>query len=280
MGPEHTRASRALTLVPAAGWLTLFFLIPLMIVALISVMQRGSPVDFRFDGSAYMRLLDPIYIKVLWRSLELALTTTFISLLLGYPLAFFIATRTARVRRWLYYTVLIPLWANSLLLLYAWMVLLRPNGIIDNLLHVLGLAGDSPVSLLYTPVAVIIGLVYWYLPFMIYPVYAAIEKIDFRLMDAAADLGAGPVHTFWRVLWPLSRPGVAAGCLLVFVESFGAFLIPDLLGGAKTLMLGNVIQLRFLSMPQDWPLAAAVSLVLVAAVVLAVAIGRRRAHIL
>ena len=261
----------ALALVPAAVWLSLFFLVPLLIVALISGMRVGSPVEWSLDGSAYGRMLDPLYLRIVLRSVELALCTTAICLILGYPLAYYIA-RTRPGRRYLFYfMVLIPLWANSLVLIYAWMILLRPSGVLDQVLHAIGFGSDAPLNVLYTPWAVIVGLVYWYLPFMVYPLYAAIEKLDFSLLDAAYDLGANRLQVFWRVLLPLTWPGVITGCLLVFIESLGAFVVPDLLGGAKTLMLGNLIQQRFLSIPQDWPLGAALAIVLLLAVGLSLA---------
>ncbi len=260
--PVLGRMSALAALVPAAAWLTLFFIIPLLIVALISLMRIGSPVDWSLDGSAYVRLLEPIYLQVVARSFGLALCATMICLLLGYPLAYYIACQRPILRQRLYFMVLIPLWANSLVLIYAWIVLLRPNGVFDQLLRALGFGDEGPISFLYTPWAVILGLIYWYLPFMVYPLYAAIEKVDFSLLDAAYDLGASRFQAFWRVLLPLTWPGVVTGSLLVFIESLGAFVVPDLLGGAKTLMLGNLIQQRFLSIPQDWPLGSALALVL------------------
>lgn len=270
----------SLGFVPAAAWLTLFFLVPLFIIALISLTRPGTPVEWSFDGGGYARLFDPLYLKIIWRSAGMALLSTLICLLAGYPLAYYIARRPPGTRRILYFLVLIPLWANSLVLIYAWMVLLRPGGIFDALAHALGLAGDAPVSVLYTPTAVVIGLVYWYLPFMIYPLYASIEKFDFNLLDAAHDLGAGRMQVFWRVLLPLTAPGVVTGCLLVFIESLGAFVVPDLLGGAKTLMLGNLIQQRFLAIPQDWPMGAAtaVSLLVVMGIGLSVMLRFGKAH--
>lgn len=251
-----------LALVPAAAWLTLFFLLPLLIIGVISFMRAATPVEWVVDGGSFERLLNPLHLRILARSLGLAAAATLLCLLLGYPLAYYIARRPPRSRRLLYFMVLVPLWANSLVLVYAWMVLLRPNGILDAVLAALGIGGDAPLMLLYTPVAVLIGLVYWYLPFMVYPLYASLEKFDFSLLDAARDLGASRWTAFRRVLWPLTIPGAATGSLLVFIESLGAFVVPDLLGGAKSMMLGNLIQQRFLSIPQDWPLGAAIAVVL------------------
>jgi len=251
-------------LVPPAAWLTLLFLGPLCVVALISLMAPGAPVEWTIDGSAYQRLLDPIYLGVLWRSLSLAVMATVLCLVLGYPLAYYIARRPPRFRRVLFFLVLVPLWTNSLVLIYGWMVMLRPNGAFDQLLQGLGFGGGEPLTILYTPAAVILGLVYWYLPFMVYPLYASIEKLDFRLLEAARDLGAGGLAVLVRVLLPLTLPGIATGCLLVFVEALGAFVVPDLLGGAKSMMLGNLVQQRFLSVPQDWPMGAAAAMLMLA----------------
>jgi len=251
-------------LVPPAAWLTLLFLGPLGVIALISLMMPGAPVEWMIDGSAYQRLLDPIYLGVLWRSLSLAVMATVVCLVLGYPLAYYIARRPPRFRRVLFFLVLVPLWTNSLVLIYGWMVMLRPNGAFDQLLQGLGFGGGEPLTILYTPAAVILGLVYWYLPFMVYPLYASIEKFDFRLLEAARDLGAGGVAVLVRVLLPLTLPGIATGCLLVFVEALGAFVVPDLLGGAKSMMLGNLVQQRFLSVPQDWPMGAAAAMLMLA----------------
>jgi spermidine/putrescine transport system permease protein len=262
-------------LVPVAAWLTLFFLAPLLIVIVISLMRPGAPVEWTLDGSGYARLFDPLHLDILARSAGLALSATAICLLLGYPLAWFLTRQPPARRRVLYFLVLVPLWANSLVLIYAWMVLLRPSGVIERGLHALGFVGAEPLGLLYTPGAVLLGLVYWYLPFMVYPLYATLEKIDTRLLEAAHDLGASRWQAFARVLWPLSRPGVVAGSLLVFIESLAAFVVPDLLGGAKSMMLGNLIQQRFLSMPQDWPLGAAIALALLAAMALAGLVYRR-----
>jgi spermidine/putrescine transport system permease protein len=251
-------------LVPPAAWLTLLFLGPLGVIALISLMMPGAPVEWMIDGSAYQRLLDPIYLGVLWRSLSLAVMATVLCLVLGYPLAYYIARRPPRFRRVLFFLVLVPLWTNSLVLIYGWMVMLRPNGAFDQLLQGLGFGGGEPLTILYTPAAVILGLVYWYLPFMVYPLYASIEKLDFRLLEAARDLGAGGLAVLVRVLLPLTLPGIATGCLLVFVEALGAFVVPDLLGGAKSMMLGNLVQQRFLSVPQDWPMGAAAAMLMLA----------------
>jgi len=249
-------------LVPAAAWLALFFLLPLLIICVISIMRPGTPVEWVVDGGSFARLFDPLYLTILVQSVGLALAATVLCLVFGYPLAYYIARRPPNIRRLLYFMVLVPLWANSLVLIYAWMVLLRPNGIFEHVFVWLGFSGNEPFSFLYTPGAVLLGLVYWYLPFMVYPLYAALEKFDFSLLDAARDLGASNWTVFLRVLWPLTLAGTATGCLLVFIESLGAFVVPDLLGGAKSMMFGNLIQQHFLSVPQDWPLGAAIAVTL------------------
>lgn len=251
-----------LALIPAAAWLTLFFLVPLGIVAAISLIEAGEPVTWRLDGSSFARLVDPLHLNIVARSAALAAAATILCFLLGYPLAYYIARRAPPARRLLYFLVLLPLWANSLILIYAWMVLLRPDGVVEQILAALGLIAEEPLGLLYTPGAVLLGLVYWYLPFMVYPLYASIEKFDFRLLEAAYDLGASRWQAFRQVLLPVTRPGVVAGSLLVFIESLGAFVVPELLGGAKSMMIGNLVQQRFLSTPQDWPLGAAAALTL------------------
>ncbi len=261
MKKEPERRYFALLLTPPAGWLVLFFFIPLAIILLMSFMQRpaqGGPVSWQFDGSAYLRLLNPAFIPVFVRSLMMAGVTTLVCLVLGYPLAYYIAQRPPRLRQWLHFLVLLPLWTNSLLLTYSWLTLLRHQGLWDQFAQTLGLI--HPVSIIYTPIAVIIGLVYWYLPFMVYPVYNSIEKMDWTLMEAAHDLGATRFQAFRKILLPLTMPGVVAGSLLVFISALGAFVIPSWLGGDKTLMLGNLIQQSFLQAPQDWPLGAALSI--------------------
>jgi spermidine/putrescine transport system permease protein len=192
-------------------------------------------------------------------------------LLIGYPLAYFIAQRRPRVRTLLYFLTLVPLWTNSLVLIYAWMVLLRVDGVVDRAARVLGwLATDTSLNWLYTPGAVIVGLVYWYLPFMVYPIYGSLEKFDWRLFEAAQDLGASRVAAFCRVLLPLTWPGALAGALLVFIPAVSNFVVPQFLGGAKVALIGNVIQERFLSQPQDWPLGSALALVVMLLISLAI----------
>lgn len=249
--------------VPALAWLGMFFVVPLLVTAAVSLAERGSPVAWEFSGSAYGRLVDGVHLRVLARSLWLGAAATALCLLLGFPLAYFIARRSRRLQKLLYFLVLIPLSANSLVLVFAWISILRPRGYIERLVEALGYTPEEPLALLYTPGAILLGLVYWFLPFMVYPLYASLEKVDWRLLEAAADLGASGWATFRRVLLPLAWPGVVSGSLLVFLQAFCTFVIADLLGGSKVLLVGSLVQQRFLSQPQDWPLGAALSLVMV-----------------
>jgi len=266
-------------LVPPAVWLGLFAFLPLGIVMAISLTQRGSPITWEVTLSNYARLADSLLLTIVARSVWMACVTTVLCLLIGYPLAYFIAQRRPRVRTLLYFLTLVPLWTNSLVLIYAWMVLLRVDGVVDQVARVLGwLATDASLNWLYTPGAVIVGLVYWYMPFMVYPIYGSLEKFDWRLFEAAQDLGASRLAAFCRVLLPLTWPGVLAGALLVFIPAVSNFVVPQFLGGAKVALIGNVIQERFLSQPQDWPLGSALALVVMLFISLAIWVYFKFAH--
>lgn len=253
---------------PSAFWLSLFFLIPLGLIFIISLIKCSAQgcsiyggLIWEFNFKNYLRAWDAQFLQVLLRSLFIAAITTLLCLMLGYPLAYWLARRPKPLKNLLFFLVMIPFWANSLILAYAWMIILRPEGVLDTALSSLGIIRE-PLNILYTPLAVIIGLVYWYLPFMILPLYASIEKLDFSLIEAAHDLGASKLKAFRRILLPLTRPGIIAGCVLVFIPVLGEFVIPKLLGGSKTLMIGNLIQDQFLGVARDWPLGAALSLIL------------------
>jgi len=249
-------------LLPPAVWLGLFAFLPLGMVAAISLMQRGSPITWEFTLGNYARLADPLLLTIVGRSLWMSSVTTVLCLVIGYPLAYFIVQRRLHVRTLLYFLTLVPLWTNSLVLIYAWMVLLRVDGVADQGARAVNwIATDQSLNWLYTPGAVVLGLVYWYMPFMVYPIYASLEKFDWRLFEAAQDLGASRLGAFFRVLVPLTWPGVLAGGLLVFIPALSNFVVPQFLGGAKVALIGNVIQERFLSQPQDWPLGSALALV-------------------
>ncbi len=245
---------------PAAFWLGFFFLVPLLIVLVYSFFTRGpyGNVVYRWTVENYVRLFDPVYFQIFWQSLWMALVTTVISLLVGYPLAYYIARQRQPWRNVLLLLVIIPFWTNFLVRTYAIMVLFRTEGVVNAVLQWLGVI-QEPLQIMYTPFAVTFGLVYGYLPFMVLPLYASIEKFDFSLIEAAQDLGANGWRSFLRVMLPLTLPGIVAGCILVFIPAIGAFVTPDLLGGAKTMMIGNLTQLQFLK-ARNWPFGSAVSI--------------------
>lgn len=270
---------------PSLFWLVVFFLIPLLLVFAISFGQRGTYGGVRWNLTLenYARFFDPLYMRILGRTVVIALTTTVLCLLTGYPLAYFIATRHPRWRNALLLLLMIPFWTNFLIRTYAWLLLLRDQGFINTFwtgsLHVflvqmarvvplpvweaLLKATSTPLPLFGTDGAIIVGLVYGWLPDMVLPCYAAIERLDYSLVEAAQDLYANRFKSFMRVVLPLTMPGIVAGSVLVFIPSLGAYVIPDLLGGAKSIMIGNVIYSQFMS-ARDYPFGSAISFVLMA----------------
>ena len=263
-------------LAPGALWLALFTLAPLLLVLAISFAAPGRPVTWTFDGSAWSRLFDARWSGPAVRSLVAATTTTLACLVVGAPLALFIARTQEPKRSVLFFLVLLPLWANSLALTYAWMILLRTNGLFDQAAQGLGLLGpDATLGWLNTPGAVFVGLVYVTLPFMVYSAFASIERFDWRLIEAAMDLGATRVAAMRRVFLPAVRPGLVAGCVLVFISSLGAMVVPQLLGGSKSSFVGNAIRDQLLDVPIDFPLGAAMSVALLVFVAAAMWVYRR-----
>jgi spermidine/putrescine transport system permease protein len=259
---------------PAALWLLIFFLAPLVLVLLVSLGERGDAgqVVYSWTLKNYARFFGTVgdrylYVQIFLRSLGIALLNTLLCLLVGYPLAYFIARQAPNRRNVLLLLVMIPFWTNFLVRTYAWMVILRDTGIINNLFLSLGLIA-RPLPLLYNQGAVIVGLFYGYLPFMILPLYASIEKLDFSLVEAAQDLGANALRTFLRVMLPLTKPGIVAGSIIVFIPSIGAYVTPDLMGGAKVTMVGNLLQQQFLKV-RDWPFGSAVGFILMLTVLAA-----------
>jgi spermidine/putrescine transport system permease protein len=236
--------------------------LPLLIVLLYSFLELGTygGIDWQFTLENYARLSNPIYGGVFARSLLLAATTTLICLLIGYPIAFFIASRPARWRNTLLLLVIIPFWTNFLVRIYAWIVILRQGGVINTFLDSLNIIAE-PLDLLFNPTAVTIGLIYGYLPFMILPLYATIERFDFSLLDAAHDLGANDVKTLIRIVLPLTVRGIIAGSLLVFIPAVGEFVTPDLLGGARSIMMGNLVHSQFLG-ARNWPFGSVLSILM------------------
>jgi len=252
---------RAWFLAPTWTVMLALFLAPLVIILAYSLMTRGT-----YGGMAppwtiesYTRFADPIYLAILWRSFWVAGVSAALCLLLGFPLALFIS-RSGKHKDLYLSLVILPFWTSFLVRTYAWMFLLRDTGLINTALQKLGII-HSPLPLLYNDGAVILGLVYGYLPFAVLPLYATLERLDKNLLEAAADLGARPWATLTRVVIPLCAPGIRAGAILVFIPCLGAYLTPDLLGGGKTVMIGNLIQNQFTT-ARDWPFGSAVSLAL------------------
>jgi len=266
---ERKSLQLASLLGPTLLYLFFLFVLPLGIVFVYSFLKRGTygQLVWEFNLLNYVRFADPLYLSIFWRSFEIALITTIICLLVSYPFAYFISRQEkSRTRNLLLLLVMIPFWTNFLIRTYAWRVILGSDGPINSLFMALGII-DEPFRLLFTDGAVIMGLVYGYLPFMVLPLYAAIERVDFSLMEAAGDLYANGAQAFRRILLPLSMPGVIAGSILVFIPSLGAFVTPDLLGGAKTVMIGNLIQSQFLT-ARDWPFGSAISIGLMGTVLI------------
>jgi spermidine/putrescine transport system permease protein len=256
-------------ILPSLFWLVIFFSLPLIIVFVYSFLKRGpyGQLVWEFNLGNYARFLDPLYLKIFVRSFKIAGITTVVCFLLGYPMAYWIATRPAKWRNTLLLLLMVPFWTNFLVRTYAWVLILRDTGLINQALMGLGLISE-PLPIFGTDLAIIIGLVYGWFPDMVLPCYAAIERLDFSLVEAAQDLYANEVRSFARVIFPLTLPGVVAGSILVFIPSLGAYVTPDLLGGAKSVMIGNVIQSQFLSV-RDYPFGSAFSFALMAMMLVA-----------
>ena len=269
LGWLHPRpqARAWLLLAPGTLWLLVFFLVPILIMLVYSVMPRGiyGGVDPGFTLEHYRRFFDPLYLDILQRTFVWSVACTVICLVLGYPVAYVIA-RAGRWKSFLLFLVVLPFWTSFLVRTFAMIFLLRDTGLINNWLVKLGV---DPIAMLYTPFAVMAGLVYGFLPFMVLPIYASLEKLDLSLLEAAEVLGARPAERFRRVTMPLSMPGVVAGCLLVFSPALGSFLTSDLLGGAKEMIIGNLVQNQF-SAARNWPFGSAASFIVMALVLAAV----------
>lgn len=250
------------TIGPVFIWMILLFLLPMVLVFAVSFFSRSSfgGIELPLTLENYTRFMDPLYFKIIWVSCVLAFYTTICCLVLGYPFAYIIARSPLQYRNILMLLIIVPFWTNSLIRTYAWIVLLRTEGVINTFLLQIGLI-EQPLSLLYNETAVLIGLIYTMLPFMVLPLYASIEKLDRSLLEASKDLGAKPWQTFMRVTLPLTTPGILAGSLLVFIPSLGLFFIPDLMGGSKTILIGNHIKNQFLT-ARDWPFGSASSIIL------------------
>jgi len=266
-------------------WLFVFFLLPFAIILKISLadpIMAQPPFSPMFDEQGSLSITadnflflfsDKLYALTYLRSIIMAAAATILCLLLGFPMAYGIARSDPSTRGLLLMLVVLPFWISFLLRVYAWMGLLNNHGVINNTLLWLGLI-DQPVQMMYTDFAIFIGLTYSYLPFMILPLYATLERMDLDIVDAAMDLGASRTTAFWDITWPLARAGVVAGCLLVFIPSLGEFVVPYLLGGPETLLIGRVLFDEFF-VNRDWPLASAVAIMLLLLLVVPIVILQR-----
>ena len=257
---------RTIFLAPSAAFTVILFLIPLSIIIAYSFLTRGvyGGVVGPWTLENYQRLFDPLYGIILWRSLVMSTLATILCLLIAFPLALFIARASDRAKGIYLYLVILPFWTSFLVRTYAWMFLLRDTGFINTILTSLHIINE-PLPLLYNETAVVVGLVYGYLPFAVLPLFSNLDRLDKNLLEAAADLGATPWQTLYKVVIPLCAPGLRAAGVLVFIPCLGAYLTPDLLGGGKSIMIGNLIQNQFTT-ARDWPFGAAISLALMALV--------------
>ncbi len=267
---RHPQGKAFGVLFPCIFWIGVFFLLPLVLMGAYSFLEKAlyGGVQWIFTWENYARFADPLYLKILLRSFRISLLTTVILLVIGYPMAYRIAMADKRWRNTLLFLVVLPFWTSDLIRTYAWMLILRDTGLLNFLLHHLHVI-RKPLTMLYTEGAILLGLAYVYLPFMVLPLYASIEKLDRTLLEAAEDLGATPFWRFLKVTVPLTKSGILAGSLLVFIPAVGAFIVPDLLGGAKAMMIGNLVQLQF-GPSRNWPFGSAASFILMTLVLLAV----------
>ena len=244
------------------GWLVLFVLIPNAMIIGTSFLTRDEAnlIEMTFTLDNYTRLADPLYVKVLWHSFYMAIVATLLCLIIGYPFAYIVAKMPAKWRPFMLFLVIVPFWTNSLIRTYGLKIVLGTQGVLNKGLLALDII-DKPLRIMYSETAVMIGLVYILLPFMILPLYSAIEKLDDTYLEAAKDLGASKLQTLLKVVLPLTMPGIIGGCLLVLLPALGMFYIADLLGGAKNLLIGNVIKSQVLN-ARDWPFGAATSIAL------------------
>jgi spermidine/putrescine transport system permease protein len=270
----RNRRQALLLLLPCLAALVLLFVLPQLLMLGASLGRRSAYGGVVRDLSLanYVRALEPLYLTILARSFGLAFVTTALCLLIAYPVAYWIGLKApARWRNALLVLVILPFWTSFLVRMYAWIFMLRSEGLVNLWLGKLGLPA---LNLLYNDFAVLLGQLYGELPFMILPLYASLERLDRSLLEAAADLGAGPSRALWRVTVPLTAPGIVAGCLLVFIPSLGAYLAPDLLGGARTVYIGNLVQSQF-AVARDMPFGSALSFLLSIAVLVLLYLFRR-----
>ncbi|MGD1705113.1 ABC transporter permease [Dapis sp. BLCC M229] len=257
---------------PAGLWLLFLLVLPTLVIFELSLVENIRPGDLVIpDGiSNYLRVFDPLNLRVIWRSIYFAIGTTILCLLLGFPVAYWIALMSPKQwRNLLLLGFVLPLWTSSLLRSYAWITILRPTGVLNSIIGIIGL---PPLELLNRTPAVLIGMSYSYLPYIVTVLYASLEKLDRRLLEASSDLGATPIQTFWKVTVPQSLPGIAAGSLLVFISSLGDFVDPELLGGASSMTAARLIYNQFLGATQNWGFGSSLSMVLILGVSIAIAL--------
>lgn len=246
---------------PVVLWLVLFLIVPMLFVVVISVLQRDEfgNLVYLFSLNNYARFFDSLYLGVYWDTLVLSVLTTVLCLILSYPLAYYIAHCSPAKQKWLLIMITLPFWINFLVRTYAWVLLLRSQGVVNSLLMNIGLV-EEPLKLLYTQGAVLLGMVYTFIPFMVLPIYVALEQMDRKLLEAAGDLGATKWRAFWHITLPQTKSGIMTGSVLVFVSTAGMFVVTDILGGAKSSMISNIIQNQFLG-ARDWPFGSALSVI-------------------
>lgn len=275
MTRRRLAAATAFLGLPGA-WIGLFFVLPMATIVLMSfwrVVDYELVADFTL--ASYEKLIRPLYLNVFWRTIKVSLLVTLISLLIGYPVAYYLARKTKRFRVTLLVLVILPLWTSYLVRTYAWMLILGTKGAVNQALQAVGLT-DEPVSwLLYSDFAVTLALVHIYVPYLILPIYSVLEKLDPSLFEAAKDLGGGRWRTFLHVTLPLSLPGVATGCLFVFIPSMGSFVTPELLGGTRSILIGSIVAQQF-GVAFEYPLGSAMALAIMA-IILVAAIAMLRA---
>jgi len=275
-------------LAPVTLFLGVFFLLPLCIIALFSFLTPGlyGGVEWSFYHWNYGRIFgwadglneifEPIYLQILWRSLSFSALTVVLTLILCYPVAFWVSRLTDRWRLVFLFLITLPFFCSLIVRLYAWLLILKPTGLLNSILLWTGLISE-PLEILYTPVAVVLGMVYVMIPFMFLPLYAAVDNLDRAQVEASLDLGANRIQTFLKVILPQTLPGILGGAVIVFIPSVGNFVVPDVLGGAKGLMIGNLVEQQFLS-ARNWPFGSALSMIIMAVVltVLMVFVTRAR----
>ncbi len=242
---------------PYLIWSTIFVIVPLLLI-IVYAFSANTTADVSFTLNNFKRVFEPIYLQVLWRSIKIAGISTFLCFLIGYPIAYILASKDYKHKSFLLFLFIVPMWLNTLLRTYAWLTILETNGIINNLLAFLGF---NKVQFLYTDGAVILGMVYNFLPFMILPIYTVLTKIDNSIIEAAEDLGANNKQIFRKVIFPLSMPGVISGVTMVFMPALTSFVVPNILGGGQFMLVGNLIEQQFLRVG-DWNFGSAISVVI------------------